>query len=175
MSNSDEMDAELALLEHVQAGGTVHPQVEVSVGEWTADVDEEIAPLIRELWTMGCATYASCQRHTATGKVWIGFCSPADVESFLNAVALHQRKKHGSLWERADDWGFGWLGATSEHIKRNGDWEYHVSVSDDAHDDSADRFVAFGHPDFRLSVSVLFPRRDIQIVTERLQFHNKER
>lgn len=38
-----------------------HRQVTVTVGEWSADVDELLAPLIEALWVLGIRTIFSCQ------------------------------------------------------------------------------------------------------------------
>lgn len=165
-------DFEIEDLLRIQAGETIHAQETVTVGDWTADVDVELAPLIRELWAAGWSTYASCQDHPGTGKVWIGFSESNHAAAFLNAVAIHQKSKKDSLWQRANDWGFGFLEPTSVHNK-GGDWEYHLTVTDDSHDNAASKFVAFGKPDFLLSVSVLFPRRDLSVVAERMRCYNK--
>jgi len=152
----------------------LHRQVSVTVGAVTADVDEQIAPLVRELWLAGWRTYSSCQEHPVSGAVWLAFYRASDVEAFLNAVAIHQRNSAGSLWQRANDWGFGDHTRSASHIDGFGDWEYHASVVDYAYDAPNERFHEFGRPNFGIPVSVLFPRRDLQTVIDRMRFHNQQ-
>jgi hypothetical protein len=154
-----------------------HPQVTVTVGDMSAEVDVELAPLITEIWRAGWSTWLSCQEHSMTGKAWIAFDFVDEAEAFLNAVAQHNRRA-GALWCRANDWYFGQFGSTSGHIARHGprhghgDWEYHVAITDDAFNEATKRWRQRGQPDFRFSVSVLFPRSDIPEVTAMLVKHN---
>jgi hypothetical protein len=130
----------------------IHPQVLVEHEGSTAYVDQELAPLIKELWRAGIATNASCQEHEGTNKVWIEFGQPDDARRFLNR-ALPQDSSPGSMWRRATDWGFGSTMPRPSHL-RGGDWEYHTSVRDLSFDERA----GFA-PDKRgllLSVSVVF-------------------
>lgn len=123
-------------LKDSQAGQTIHPQASVRVGDWQADVDEELAPLITELWQAGWETIRSCQEHVS-GLVWIQFAWPDEGMSFLDAVVPFDPAA-GSLWRRAKLWGFGQRGEVAEVIAANADdyafrdqaWQYHVSVTD---------------------------------------------
>jgi hypothetical protein len=49
------------------------------------EVDLEIVPLIRRLWTMGLETENSCQDNF--GYVWVEFASASFAETFLTAIA----------------------------------------------------------------------------------------
>src|SRR5262245_61281766 len=110
---------------------TIHAQTRVEAGDFGAEVDEELAPLIRELWIAGIETIRSCEEYPMTGKVLIEFATIGGAEGFLNAVAVHQKKKkRSSLWSRANDWGFYQSSEASEHIDRRGDWEYYATVMD---------------------------------------------
>jgi len=51
----------------------------------SAAIDQELAPLIFELWKAQISTSASCQE-SPKGRAWIRFSSPADALSFLNVV-----------------------------------------------------------------------------------------
>lgn len=155
--------------------GAIHRQQSVCVGEWSAEVDAELAPLIAEIWRAGWFTYLSCQEHGVTGKVWLAFLFVTDAEQFLNAITVHDRRA-GSLWRRMNDWYFGMFGDHSEHVRRGalggGDWEYHVAVSDAAFDESRTKWRRRGSPDFRFSLSVLFPRSDLPTVLVRMREFN---
>jgi hypothetical protein len=62
-----------------------HPQARVTVGDLTAEVDAEIAPLIEALWKLELITLNSC--HDQDGRVWIHFATAWHAERFLDAVA----------------------------------------------------------------------------------------
>lgn len=57
-----------------------HRQVRITVGEWSADIDEGIAHLIAALWQAGIPTVCSCQAADGTGAAWIAFRSVADAK-----------------------------------------------------------------------------------------------
>src|SRR5262249_27978542 len=82
-----------------------HKTVTVCVGAWEADIDEEIALLIEEIWKADIMTMNSCQGNRL-GIVWIEFLTADDATRFLNIVAeydketdsLYNRIRHG--WQR---------------------------------------------------------------------------
>lgn len=149
-----------------------HPQVPIRVGDWEAEIDEELAPLITELWRAGWETSRSCQEHIETGYVWVEFRNPLHVEDFVRAVAPYDCGR-GSLWSRATMWGFGNLGA--EPIPHGDDhdttdaWIYHTSWGLWAPEE-----VDEASAELELSVNVLFPRSDLAIVTERMRGFNQQ-
>jgi hypothetical protein len=69
-----------------QAGAraTLHPQATVQVGEFTAQVDEELVPLITQLWRRGLWTEESCQ--DKDGYVFLAFLSLDEARRFCRAV-----------------------------------------------------------------------------------------
>jgi hypothetical protein len=160
--------------------GTLHPQVTVQVGEILAEIDRQIAPLVREIWRAGYETSRSCQRHL-TGKVWIEFVRASDVQAFLDIVVT--RDAPSDLWLRANSWAFGMFGAQSGCVpvtlaaRRDGAvtaanvWEFHVSVEDYSFDNAAGCFAEPG-PNFCLGISVLIPRTDLPAVTASLKARN---
>jgi hypothetical protein len=147
-----------------------HHMVRVRVGEWEADIDEEIAPLIEEIWKADIDTANSCQENKP-GIVWIEFLSADDAASFLNIVAeyeeeidsLYNRIRHG--WDSIS----GRLSAPF--------WEYTIHPQDFAlqqevdEEDCVDEWHE-GIADFFFSVSIRFPRSDVPTLLERLRRYN---
>jgi len=66
-----------------------HRAVVVCVGNMKEEIDEQLAPLIRESWKAGIQTIMSCQE-TDPGLAWIDFESVNDLVKFLNIVALYE-------------------------------------------------------------------------------------
>ena len=140
------------------------------VGERTAEVDARIAPLIEELWRADINTMLSCERHSVTGKVWISFPTSADAEAFLNAAVGGGRQ---TRWARAEMQYFGQyeptakpLGKLDEENRHHpAEWEFHAFVWDEA-------LGTGGAPDFWIGIAVLFPRRDLKRVVERVRAWN---
>lgn len=135
--------------------GTIHKQVTVSVGDRSAEVDEPLAPLVQALWEADIDTYMSCQRHSISGKVWLGFTTGHDAERFLEIVVANSPAR----WGQVEQWYFGQYERTAqplssaEHALHPKDWEFHASV-----------YVGPGEagaPQYAVTVSVLFPRRDL--------------
>ena len=91
-----------------------HKQVHVEVGHRRADVDEQIAPLIAELWKRALETGGSCQARPEgskhAGKAYVGFWRITQGEQFksiLDAAGmqcelepkkprLHRRRSDGT-------------------------------------------------------------------------------
>lgn len=72
----------------------------VVLGEKRAEIDEMIAPLIREMWIAGLSTVMSCQeeyRETA----WIEFSFIDELEKFVNVVAEYDVNSH-SMYARIE-------------------------------------------------------------------------
>ena len=146
-----------------------HQQVTVTVGEQSAEVDARLAPLIEELWKAGMQTWQSCERHVATKKVWINFVTAADAEAFLDVVVGGEGS---TKWSRAEYWYFGEYepiatpmpAAVAEPHHPEG-WEFHATAQDL-------RLGTGKPPAFCISIAVLFPRKDLKRVIERLQAWN---
>lgn len=79
-----------------------HRKVRVTVGDQRGDIDEKIAPLVKEIWRADITTSQSCQDHPP-GWIWLEFVSSFELEKFLNMVgdyenavgSLHDRMLHG--------------------------------------------------------------------------------
>jgi hypothetical protein len=148
----------------------------VSFGEWSADVDVEIAPLVFELWRGGIETVSACQdegesllalAHSApwlveqsrvyAGRAYVDLLHTDDACRFLDAVtnagprnALYRRM---SSLATPDAWEVRLALYDTLSTQETGDWN---SPS------------AFGVG----VVRVRFPRGDVEEVVDRLQRWN---
>src|SRR5437879_5868276 len=66
-----------------------HKAVRVRVGAWEEQIDDRLAPLVREIWKADISTLMSCEE-TEPGTAWIEFDSVADLVRFLNIVAVYE-------------------------------------------------------------------------------------
>src|SRR4051812_1833359 len=76
-----------------------HKQVRVKVGDWEADIDEELAPLIEELWEANIETSTSCQE-SRPGFASIEFDSMDDLCAFMNIVGEYGPPDEDNLYSR---------------------------------------------------------------------------
>ena len=76
-----------------------HKTVHVKVGLFEAEIDEEIAPLIEEIWKAGMGTTNSCQENQPD-VAWIEFYSSIDAAEFLDVVAGEYSDEFDSLYNR---------------------------------------------------------------------------
>jgi hypothetical protein len=135
-----------------------HKQVRVQVGNWCADVDEGIAPLIEQIWLANIDTALSCQENQP-GIVWIFFPSPTDARRFLSIVALYDWDAD-SIYQRV-------LGTDDHSIP---DWSFDLVV-----DDLLDDQYPLRRRRWSFSVSIRFPITDIPLLMARLKEHNARR
>jgi hypothetical protein len=143
----------------------MHTTVTVQVGALNEEIDELIAPLIREIWIAGIETHMSCQGDEA-GSVWICFHDEADMIAFLNVVAEYEEGAD-TLYNRMNP---RWHDSPSSPDA----WTFDLIPHDCGLDwDSADRESHDGHPDFFFAFSVRFPRCDLPTLFERLKRHNQ--
>ena len=140
---------------------TTHKQVRVKEGYFEADIDEELAPLIQELWKADLATVLSCQENLP-GIVWIEFLITTDLAEFLSIVAEYEPECE-SLYHRI-------LG----HTDVEGCWEYDFFPADFALHEGRDGITDWheGAPDFYFNASVRFPRTDLPMLLDRMMQHN---
>jgi hypothetical protein len=160
----------------------MHPQVGISHGDFQAEVDAEIAPLILALWRIECWTVLSCQDNF--GRVWISFANGGGAERFLTIVADRYDEDEGSLYQRiVSSYGESIAAvraALKEHYPdlpeeddavfgRADDWWYSVGVNDLAIPDD-DAPPADPPPaDLTFAVSVRFPKSDYDEVLRRVE------
>lgn len=151
-----------------------HKTKRVVWGDREADIDRGIANLVLELWKADIDTRNSCENNVPRGWVWIEFTTAFDAEAFLNIVAQDYEDDANSLYQRINRiW-------QNDHIDESKDWIYHAYPVDVSLDHVVDEIegtcsvVPDGPPQFMLTVSVRFPRKDLAEVTRRMVKWNKE-
>jgi hypothetical protein len=158
-----------------EAEGPPHKQVLVEVGDMAAEVDEGLAPLIRELWRAGIHTTMSCQENRP-GIAWIQFASAPDAEEFLSMVGEYE-DGIDSLYSRINP---RCLPLCPEHCAELEAklWEYDVFAEDfgleEDIDDDGNSVEEWHNGDtyFNLFVSIRFPVTDIPTLVERMVRQN---
>lgn len=140
-------------------------------GEWEANIDEGIAPLILELWKASLLTFNSCEENQP-GIMWIEFADVATAETFLDIVAEYDPSPD-SLYSRIR---FGWTQRQKDDVP--GTWLYDVGLEDLAIeymeiDENTMDERSTGPCSFIFSLSVRFPQTDYPRLLERMKAYNK--
>ncbi|HMU61595.1 MAG TPA: hypothetical protein PKA66_07425 [Gemmatimonadales bacterium] len=152
---------------------TIHKQARVEFGEWEADVDAKLAPLILEIWKAGWQTARSCQRHSESRKVWIEFLYASGAEAFLSVMAFDHPDGFTPELRR---FGFGqwWSGlglSEGDVLALRAAWEYHVTPGDmELYGQGEDASTVVRG--IALGISVLFPMKDLPGVLARMEAFN---
>jgi hypothetical protein len=140
-----------------------HPTKRVKYKDLEADIDLDIADLVLNLWKLEVDTVNSCQDNAETGFVWIAFDSTYGAEEFLNYVAEYSEEPD-SVYQRMNrEWGDATLM----------DWKYTPSLKDHGVDErvESDDTISStftGSHGFMFSMSVRFPRADLEFAKERI-------
>jgi hypothetical protein len=154
------------------ARGSGPEQVLIRVGERSGQIDKEIAPLIKEVWTANIET-VECREEGRPGAALVVFATSADAEVFLNIVAVYEEGEE-SLYRRIT------------HNRENPDgpagvplWDYSARPLDgalriDAREDGVEEYHE-GPPDFFLKIYTWIPRTDLPEILKRLRAHNRQR
>ena len=129
-----------------------HKTVHVQEASLDAEIDEEIAPLIRELWKARFLTMMSCQ-NSPEGWVWIQFPLVVFAEGFL--ARIEEESDIPSLWQR---WDFAIYPVTQPAVL--------------FHDFPAELMPE--GPSLRFAVSVRFPKVDLPAVLKTMVKHNEK-
>jgi hypothetical protein len=145
-----------------------HREVHLAAGGQQAKIDEEIAPLVKEIWLADIVTSQSCQDNPP-GWIWLEFPSSFDLEEFLDIVGDYEGTV-GSLHDRMLH-GYDRLGGP-----RVGQWRYEAIVHDVAvyivEDGAGEHEEYGGSPIFTVLVSLYFPHADLPQVLARLKRFN---
>jgi hypothetical protein len=146
-----------------------HRTIHISLGDQQADVDKEIAPMVKEMWRADITTSQSCQ-DSPPGWIWLEFPSNYDLESFLNIVGVYEDTV-GSLHDRMIH------NYDRPGRPRVGQWLYAAIVHDlavDIVDDGEGEHEEYaGAPDFAIFISLNFPQADLPRVLARLKRFNR--
>ena len=155
-----------------------HPATLLQHGEWKAEIDVDLVPLVLEIWRAGIVTIHSCQdvgenisglvsglthlepvARREAGQASIGFASTDGLLAFLDAQA--NGGPRDAFYERLLHWA------------SPGAWRCVIGLKDpglegaSSHDATASSRLA------AVSFQVRFPRSDIEEATARLQRHNR--
>ena len=148
-----------------------HRTVHVTLGDRQADIDEKIAPFVKEMWRADIVTSQSCQ-DSPPGWIWLEFVSQFHVETFLNIVGDYENTV-GSLHDR--------MLHNYDRLARPrvGQWRFEAIVHDmgvDIVEDGAgEREEYAGCPDFAVFISMHFPQDDLPQLLARLRRFNRRR
>lgn len=147
-----------------------HKQVHIEHRGWEADVDEELVPLILEIWKHDIPTLMSCQENRP-GIIWLCFPTVIDGERFLNLLVKYPDEselhiKNERLY--VGDIPF-WETLYSRVMQSDGtedDWEYNVhpydcGVEETINDKNEVKYSVTGPTDIVFSFSVRFPQTDM--------------
>ena len=129
---------------------TEHKMVRVRWEHLDAQIDEEIAPLIVELWKAQLLTMMSCQG-SPEGWVWIQFPIVVFAEGFMNLI--ENESGIPSLWQQ---------------------WKvevYPITLPETFFVDYPEALIPTG-PSLRFAVSIRFPKTDLPTVLETIMRHN---
>jgi hypothetical protein len=127
-------------------------------GEYSADIDEEIASLIAAMWSNGWLTRNSCQNNH--GFVWVEMEISA-AEALLTAVARNASKDVS--WG-AREAHTSWRGDRSSRDPDQWDLATCAHNLSETLDEEADEIVEIGPPEITLTISVRFPPEHLKEV-----------
>jgi hypothetical protein len=148
-----------------------HPTIHIKYHGEEADIDEQIAPLILEMWKAGIETCNSCQNEP-NGWIWIQFASSWGMETFLTAIADYSPNV-GSLYDRMLH-GYDRISGP-----RVGQWRYETIIVDIATDEYGRPIkdvqgICDEPPAFMVLLSVNFPKTDLPEVIKRMKRFNRQ-
>lgn len=141
-----------------------HRTKRVKYKDQEANVDIDIADLVLNLWKLGLHTLHSCQDNVPQGFIWIEFFSAGDAEEFLDFIAEYSEDLDSVYQRMCRQWG----------DKTPLDWQYEPHLRDYGVDERivSDNEISSkftGTHQFQFSMSVRFPRADLEFVKERMR------
>jgi len=126
------------------------------------DIDEEIAPLIREIWKAGIKTTNSCQNNWPQDYVWIEFACGTHLEMFLTNVFIYADMNDNKVAACRARMNHHDMPSTTRH------WKIKPRVTDWEEEEDG------GECDMEVSMSLRFPHEDLEILTQLItQFNHK--
>jgi hypothetical protein len=131
-----------------------HKEVRVQWDDLDTEIDEQIAPLILELWKAGLMTLMSCQDNPE-GWVWVQFPLVLFAEAFMD---LMEKESGIPLFDLRRRWKYD---------------IYPVTLPEALFDDYPEALMPNG-PSLRFTVSVRFPKADLPTVLETVRRHNAQ-
>ena len=139
-----------------------HRQVKLHYNHELVEIDEDLAPLIQEIWRANIKTIMCCQE-VQDGIAWIEFESIRDMLKFLNLTVNFDGDHKDSLYNRV----------YTQNLSGTllPDWEYQINLMDIGEHDP-DRQVG-GNVLFEATVGIYFPQHDISHLLKQLSEINQ--
>ena len=147
-------------MEREQQNQRPHSTVTVEVDPWREEIDEVLAPLIRQIWIAGIETVMSCQE-TEPGIAWIEFPGVEALFRFLNLVTRYESGVD-TLYNRIR---YQLTGSMSAPV-----WEYQLNLMDIF--EGQEEQTSDGLTCFEATVGAYFTVTDIPVLLQRLQAFN---
>jgi hypothetical protein len=144
-----------------------HKTVTVRVGIMEAQIDVGLAPLIEEIWKADILTLNSSEENHP-GIAWIEFRSSDDASRFLDIVAGEYDDDLRGLYNRIrQEWD-------DSDGPVEGTWDFAIypvdrSVDQWITDEDMIEEEPIGPPDFDFTVSIRFPREDLELLLARMR------
>lgn len=129
-----------------------HREVRVQWDGLDAEIDEQIAPLILELWKAGLMTLMSCQDNPE-GWVWVQFPLVVFAEAFMD---LMEKESGISPFDLRHRWKYD---------------IYPITLHEALFGDYPEELMPTG-PSLRFTVSVRFPKADLPAILNTMVKHN---
>lgn len=133
------------------------------------EIDEQIAPLMSQIWKAKITTLNSCQDNVPSGYIWIQFDSSRDCDQFLTIIFKNQDINSPAvipIYKRA---------MHPYNHKLSGHWEYRVNLESLEQNDSeeSEDLTTF-NPILLVgtAVSVRFPQQDLDFIYQRFLEYN---
>jgi hypothetical protein len=130
-----------------------HKKIHIKHGQMQDDFDEEIAPLILNLWKLNITVMDGCQE-VDPGWSFLEFVSSLDLENFLDLVS-EPSSDSDSIHSKIEN---------SEHSQN---WEPDIQITDFGHENPK-------FSNYHVHVYLRFPKSDIpgisKKISERLEF-----
>ena len=150
---------------HINVGALHHRTISMDFpfcGGAKVNIDENIAPLIQELWNLEILTLNSCEDNNNTGQMWIQLASQDDLQ-FIMDMLFKGRKRTDKLFIASQKWSYT-THISNENVDNSDD-------EDDEDDEDDDKNISplFQRLVPECSLSWRFPIDDYDEIYERLK------
>lgn len=147
-----------------------HKTVRVRHADMSARIDENIAPLIREIWRADILTVCSCEDVSESDAHGDALLSARENTVGITFESANQAREFLNIVTRLKGCGESLSDRICQHGCRNGGpaaWGYELQPV--IYDHGKDSMRGF---DLDFFVRVYFPRDDVPLLVDRLRTHN---